>query len=339
MTQPSVLVPPPLLICRACGTTWMTDGADRDFHLEVPADGHVYCQNCNFCMWPCDLSALEGCPVWCRRTGQATLVEQGMARPAGSFYGPVCARPFVPLECVINYTDDGGKESWQFVICKGQCFVRRGNESTLSPVSAQYLGRRWLRNPIDGGLDEVPLPSRMASLFYDLAFNKLPYWEYNVFPSFGRNERKTWSYAGVTAEGDLGNRTYKLVVEIAQVMRQRLGYRRLYEMDQLNHEKAGDVLEGIMGLQEIRHDWDPTYIVSEVSIAVYDLWNTPQLVNQWDPRAVAGAMYPLMDLESFIDDLRYQSQVAKVAKKTGILLSIGRAVGFRCAYYVYSFLC
>ena len=94
-----------------------------------------------------------------------------------------------------------------------------------------------------------------------------------------------------------------------------------------------------MGLQEIRHDWDPTYIVSEVSIAVYDLWNTPQLVNQWDPRAVAGAMYPLMDLESFIDDLRYQSQVAKVAKKTGILLSIGRAVGFRCAYYVYSFLC
>ena len=143
---------------------------------------------------------------------------------------------------------------------------------------------------------------------------------------------------GATARGDLGNRCYKLVVELAQLMRERLGYNRLYQMDQLSYQSAGDVLEGIMGLQEIRHDWDPTYIVSEVSIYVYRLWDTPQLVNQWDPRAVAGAMYRLMDLESFIYDLSYQSQVAKVAKKIGILLSIGRAVGFRCADYVYSFL-
>ena len=261
-----------------------------------------------------------------------------MARPAGSFYGPMCARPFVPLECVINYTDDGGKESWQFVICKGQCFVRRGNESTLSPVSAQYLGRRWLRNPIDGGWDEVPLPSRMASLFYDLAFNKLPEWEYTVFPSFGRDERKTWSYVGFTAEGDLGNRTYKLVVEIAQVMRQRLGYRRLYEMDQLNHEKAGDVLEGIMGLQALGHNWDPEGTVSEVSIAVRNLWNSPALRNEWDLGLVANTMYGTMRLDSIRDDMHYQAQMARIAQKGAVKLSIGRAVGFRCAVLVVTFL-
>ena len=121
-------------------------------------------------------------------------------------------------------------------------------------------------------------------------------------------------------------------------MLQRLGYDRLYQLDQLNIESAGDVLEGIMGLQEMRQDWDPTYIVSEVSISVYDLWDTPQLVNQWDLRTVANAMYFLMDLNNIIEDLRYQSHVAKVAQKTGIKLSIGRVLGFRCASYVYSFL-
>ena len=143
---------------------------------------------------------------------------------------------------------------------------------------------------------------------------------------------------GATARGDLGNRTYKVVVELSQLMLQRLGYDRLYQLDQLNVESAGDVLEGIMGLQAISRDWDPTYIVSEVSIFVYDLWSTTPLRNQWDLGTVANAMYRLMDLNSIIEDLRYQSHVAKVAQKTGIKLSIQCAVGFWMADYVYRFL-
>ena len=93
-----------------------------------------------------------------------------------------------------------------------------------------------------------------------------------------------------------------------------------------------------MGLQEMDHNWDPTHIVSEVCIFVNDLWNTPTFVNQWDLRTVANNMYRAMDLESIQEDLRYQNHVENVAKKTNIALSIGRAVGFRCAAYVYSFL-
>ena len=55
--------------------------------------------------------------------------------------------------------------------------------------------------------------------------------------------RKEWSYSGATARGDLGNRTYKLVVEITHLMREKLGYDRLYQISQLNDEAAGDVLE------------------------------------------------------------------------------------------------
>ena len=204
-------------------------------------------------------------------------------------------------------------------------------------IDAQYLEMRWLKTSTTCW-KVVPKPTRMACLFYDLAFLILPAWENEVLPNYSKRERKNWSYFGVTAEGDLGNRCYKLVVEIAQLIRERLGSERLYNLDQFNSESAGDVLEAIMGLQAMGHNLDPTHIVSEVSISVYDLWCTPQLVNQWDLSTVANAMYRLMDLNSIIEDLSYQSHVAKVAEKTGIQLSIGRALGFRMADYVYRFL-
>ena len=93
-----------------------------------------------------------------------------------------------------------------------------------------------------------------------------------------------------------------------------------------------------MGLQEMGQNWDPTYIVSEVSIAVHRLWNTPQLQNEWDLRTVAAAMYDLMNLYNMDEDRHYRIYVTKQAKQTGIKLSIGRVVGFRCAFIVYSFL-
>ena len=85
-------------------------------------------------------------------------------------------------------------------------------------------------------------------------------------------------------------------------------------------------------------NWDPTYIVSEVSIAVHRFWNTPQVENEWDLRTVAAAMYDLMNLYNMDEDRRYRIYVTKQAKQTGIKLSIGRVVGFRCAFIVYSFL-
>ena len=143
---------------------------------------------------------------------------------------------------------------------------------------------------------------------------------------------------GATTRGDLGNRTYKLVVHVAQLLRQRLGYERLYEIDQLSAEKAGDVLEGIMGLQHMGYNWDPTHVVSDVSINVYSMWCSPRLMNQWNYDYLAEAMYSGMDLNSIVDDCRYQIHVAKVTKTTGIPLTFRSVVGLRCAAYVNSFL-
>ena len=243
--------------------------------------------------------------------------------------------PDVPLEFVITYRHV--PRWWELVIRSGQVFWRWYNETSEMPVDAQYLEMRWLKSS-EGCWKVVPEPTRMAYLFYDLAFFTLPAWENDVLPNYSKRERKNWSYRGVTANGDLGNRAYKLVVEIAQYMRIKLGYERLHVIEQLNCESAGDVLEGIMGLQEMGQNWDPTYIVSEVSIAVHGLWNTPQLQNEWDLRTVAAAMYDLMNLYNMDEDRRYRIYVTKQAKQTGMKLSIGRVVGFKCAFIVYSFL-
>ena len=241
----------------------------------------------------------------------------------------------LPVEKVINFND--GVCSWQLVISRGQVFCRLRAGMRLVRVGDEYLQRQWLFSPALGWR-VAETPTRMARLFYHLATCILPHWEIHVHPNYSRAERKGWSHIGATANGDLGNRCYKLVVELAQLMRVAVGCDRLYQIDQLNYESAGDVLEAIMGLQAMGVDWDPSHIVSETSIFVYRLWNTPQLSNEWNLNAVADRMFRAMYLNSILEELRHKSYVAKVALRESILLSIGPAVGFRMAAYVYSFL-
>ena len=249
----------------------------------------------------------------------------------------------MPVERVLTYDQPA---SWQLVICHGQVFYRCNNRACrlanreccrLLPVSAEYLAQRWCYCPVRGW-HVVPEPTRMACLFYRLAIYILPEWEFHVLPNYSRAQRKAWSHMGATARGDLGNRTYKLVLHVAQLLRQRLGYARLYQIDQLGVEKAGDVLEGIMGLQYLGQPWDPTGIVSRVSINVERMWCFPELLNQWNYDYLAEAMYSGMNLHSIVDDFRYRIHVAKVTKKTSIALTIACVVGLRCAAYVNSFL-
>ena len=94
-----------------------------------------------------------------------------------------------------------------------------------------------------------------------------------------------------------------------------------------------------MGLQEMGHGWDPAHLVSEVSVFVYRLWDTPQCRDQWDMHTVADGMYRYMDLDSMRDHLCYDIPAAKNTEKMSIAFSIGRAVGFYLAAHVYSFLC
>ena len=99
------------------------------------------------------------------------------------------------------------------------------------------------------------------------------------------------------------------------------------------------MLEGILGLRRLgAPGWDPTGVVSEVSIATRDLWSNPMLEGQRNLRTVAGQLYQHMRLDSIIDQHAYDSYAAKIAQKTSLALSIGCKVGFWCDSLVYEFL-
>ena len=142
----------------------------------------------------------------------------------------------LPVEKVINFND--GVCSWQLVISRGQVFCRLRAGMRLVRVGDEYLQRQWLFSPARGWR-VAETPTRMARLFYALATCILPHWEIHVHPNFSRAERKAWSYGGATANGDLRNRCCKLVIELAQLMRERLGYKRLYFLGHLSYEGAG----------------------------------------------------------------------------------------------------
>ena len=101
----------------------------------------------------------------------------------------------------------------------------------------------------------APCATRMARLFHRLSCVILPHWMHHVHAHYSKAVRKSWSYCGATAQGDLGNRVYKMVVDIAQLMRKDLRLAPLWDLDTLNMESKGDVLEGIMGLQWLGLGW------------------------------------------------------------------------------------
>ena len=181
-------------------------------------------------------------------------------------------------------------------------------------MDQEYLGRQWMRLPHNDWV-EVPKPPSIVYAFYHLAMTLLPHWQNHVLPNFDRATRKGWSYNGATEEGDL-------VVDLAQHFRVMLGYNRLYFLEGLNNESKGDVLEGIMGLEWMRPgEYDPDNTVSRTSTMVRNMWNTPNLINNWDMQAHA------MRFHTMQPQLDYERQIAKIALKTDIMLTISCFIG------------
>ena len=255
-------------------------------------------------------------------------------------------RPMVNQERVLSF-GHGTDEMWELVIRGGQVFSRwaagdpdhEGRvevEYVVVALEAGYLEQRWFFSPERGWLVSRP-PRRIALLFYDIAMVTLPYWEASVHYHYSKSERKRWSHHGATAEGDLGNHVYWVVVELCLILRSALGAPRLWTIDHMNMESRGDVLEGIMGLQHLGYNWDPNGVISEISIEVKNLWNTPNLIHSTNQRHVLQTMYGIIGFASITDDILYERHLAKVAMRTGITLAIGRAIGWRAASLVYSF--
>ena len=229
---------------------------------------------------------------------------------------------------------------WEMGISRGVVYCRWQGSTDWKVTDQDYLGQRWMLRPSREWVVVPKLRSdSIAYAFYHLATVLLPFWENYVHSQFNRSTRKQWSYDGVTALGDLGNRVYALVVKIAQLLRERLGSERLWLLDTLNFESQGDVLEGIMGLEfHTPGAYDPDSTVSTASIAVYDMWHDPTYCNLWVMCDLAKGMYDSLGLNAVKDQIDHKRFVANKAVMIDIRLTIVFVIGHRCAFCVYKFL-
>ena len=114
---------------------------------------------------------------------------------------------------------------WEMCISRGVVYCRWQGSTDWKVTDQDYLGQRWMLRPSREWVVVPKLRSdSIAYAFYHLATVLLPFWENYVHSQFNRSTRKQWSYDGVMALGDLGNRVYALVVNLAQLLRERLGH-------------------------------------------------------------------------------------------------------------------
>ena len=93
-----------------------------------------------------------------------------------------------------------------------------------------------------------------------------------------RKFRKELSYDGeVRGRGDMGNKVYALAVGLALRMNTAKTGRRLWSIEQLNAESAGDIVEGILTLGARDPAWGHHHAAVELlCIEVDSAWNRPE---------------------------------------------------------------
>ena len=174
-------------------------------------------------------------------------------------------------------------------------------------VSRQYLEQDWICQNLVWTVVPREIPTRIAAL-YDLALDFLPYWNDVVWQQVPRHERKNWSHYGATERyGDLGNKTYTALIELLLKLRRHRNEPTLWNIVNLNTEKKGDVIEGIMGVRclrvgDARLDMYGRH-ADELSCWVYETWNE-------NPDIWACADLVNLLWESVLDWLRQRETLA-----------------------------
>jgi hypothetical protein len=144
----------------------------------------------------------------------------------------------------------------------------------LVKISPAYLQQPWIwdRSLQIWRVKSDPTPVLRALM--ELGLSVLPWWEETIM-SQSREFRKKLSYDGeVRGRGDMGNGVYAVAVRLALRMNTR---RKLWSIDQLNEESAGDIIEGILSLGARDPAWDQhREHVELLCIAVDFAWNLPQ---------------------------------------------------------------
>ena len=213
---------------------------------------------------------------------------------------------------------------WSMVIKNGKSFVQRGD--SFEEICPDYLNQLWFKEA-DGNWEVLETRPRKvcfhAAMHY-LATALLPWWEAQVHPNFSKTERKRWSHHGIVrGKGDMGNHVYYQVIQTAIAMRKQYDYPDLETIPYLNPESAGDVLEGILGLDALGHIpmEKQRRCIEAACIGVEHFW-TNSLPQAWNTVRISLAVLsqPHFHVELKLqpsDEKRhqYQAHLARVCSK------------------------
>ena len=143
----------------------------------------------------------------------------------------------------------------------------------LALVSQAYLQQPWIWDRSLAAWRVKSDPTPVLRALMELGLQVLPWWAETVMP-LSRKFRKELSYDGeVRGRGDMGNKVYALAVRMAL----RMNTRRLWSIEQLNEESAGDIVEGILTLGARDLAWEHHRAAVElICIEVDSAWNLPQ---------------------------------------------------------------
>lgn len=190
-------------------------------------------------------------------------------------------RPRLRLEPTVRVFSYAGGLMWVQVFRGSTVYAGRIRDLTdldmdrLALVSQAYLQQPWIwdRSLEVWRVKSDPTPVLRALM--ELGWQVLPWWEENIMP-LSRKFRKELSYDGeVQGRGDMGNKVYALAVRLALRMNP---VRRLWSIERLNEESAGDIVEGILSLGARDPAWGNHHArhVELLCIEVDFAWNLPQ---------------------------------------------------------------
>ena len=190
-------------------------------------------------------------------------------------------RPRLRLEPTVRVFSYAGGLMWVQVFRGSTVYAGRIRDLTeldidrLVKVSQAYLQQPWIwdRSLQIWRVKSDPTPVLRALM--ELGLSVLPWWEETIMPQ-SRKFRKELSYDGeVRGRGDMGNKVYALAVRLALRMNT---VRRLWSIEQLNEESAGDIVEGILSLGARDPAWGNHHArhVELLCIEVDFAWNLPQ---------------------------------------------------------------
>ena len=270
---------------------------------------------------------------WLWRPAAASPDRATPLRPQAPPPPPPAPRPHRPrLEPTVRVFSYDENLVWVQVVRGNTVYAGRIHSRDLTDldmdrlalVSQAYLQQPWMWDRSLAAWRVKSDPTPVLRALMELGLQVLPWWAETVMP-LSRQFRKELSYDGeVRGRGDMGNKVYALAVGLALRMNTAKTGRRLWSIEQLNEESAGDIVEGILTLGARDPAWGHHHAAVELLCIEVDFaWNLPQHRHLSTLHEVLDRLTEHFGVYAWLDDEKvFERQRRRQELMTSLMLAL-----------------